>query len=638
MEPTSTGASSPHDQPSHNSVPPNTAHSHGSDHRVLAAIDSLLWRLRRLNPYWVFFLVAGYFATLGAIGSRYPLSCSYAPNVLWSHEWAEQFRLGILYPRWMEHPYAGLGSPTFHFYGPFCMYATLPFSVGLGLSMSQSVLWSFWAAILVLGLGAERLTRCAYSPAPRWLSVLIGCMAMVSPYTPFDAYSRGALAETWAMALFPWMLTALLRSLDDPRLRARLSLLVATAAFALCHPPSLLMGATAIAFALLVTTRGLSGWQRLVRRVAVPVLGGLALDGLYLIPAIGDQKYVNIQFMTNGGGPHARDRFLIKDMGRLSIKFVEGYEGILVPALVFLTLSVLLVVWLARRHGDLSGSARMRRVSFLGAVALVATLMMSDLTIGIYAIIPQFDQIQFTMRWMAILTVAALPVWAYVVLLAHHTSGTSGVFARAGVWLCAIWISSIAFATVLSAVDWSQRDADRSDQLFAQMDRRKAEADASATPISPFRGLLRVNAKGELILEDVIEYQPFPKGDGQFPPRTFDYVEWQSGRGAVSNVKWQHEHRSFDVDSPTGGRILLRTSAWLGWRVTVNSDTYPGDTHGDWGRMAIWLPPGHSHVQVDYVGTPKQRLGQWVSMLTLFFVMGYVAWVYRRHKVAYAAT
>lgn len=589
----------------------------------------LVERIQGFNPFMLLLIPAFYLATIHASDGRYPISSSYAPNVIWAYEWAEQFRLHIWYPRWMEHTYMGLGSPTFNFYGPFAMYASLPFSVGLGLPVSATVLYTSWSALLVLGIGMAQLTQCVLAARNRWLPTVIGVTAMLSPYAMINVYARGALAETWAMALYPWLLVALFRSLDGATLTLRYQLILMTAAFALCHPPSLLLGTSGIGFALFVISRNLADVVRAARRVVAPMAIGFALVGCYLVPAIGDQKYVNIKYLTNGGGPRAVDRLLTTELGRLSLMFVDGFEGLLVPAFAFYCVSILLVAYLLRRYQSLATGSGERKLVFLLACGALAAIMMTDLSRGVYALVPILNRIQFAWRWMVVLTVSALPIWGYVFLTATSRRNSSTLLLRIPVWLVTIWAMTYAFSTPMAVVEWHNADANRTDALFARMARAGRESDGSAGPVAAFRGLLRINTNNELVLEDVPEYQPFAKSDGQLPPRTYGYVEWVNGGGNVSNISWRPSHRSFTVDSPTGGRAIVRTSAWVGWQVTVNQESSVGDDDGDWGRMVIQIPAGHSNVKIDYIGTKNQRIGEAISLTVLLALLtfaSYRAW------------
>lgn len=584
---------------------------------------AMLGGVTRLNPYMLMVLAAFYLATWHLVDGRYPIAASYAPNVLWAHEWTQQFRQGILYPRWMEHPYSGLGTPTFGFYGPLCMYMTLPFTVGLGASLSYGVLYSFWLALLVMGLGVARLVRAALGSKNRWLPALIGSMAILSPYALLNVYPRGALAETWAMALLPWLLAAVLTSLTSTSFASRLRLVICTSLFALCHPPSLLLGATAIGFALLVTLRSWSDVKCTLRRVILPIATGFAVDAFYLLSAIRDQRYVNIKYLTTAGGPRAMDRLLAFELGRFSFKFAEGFDGSAVPMLLFGVLILLALPYLLRRFLASSQTETRRNLSFLAACGAAAAFMMTDLAKGIYELLPVFNTVQFTYRWMVVFTISVLPLWGFVILTTTRSRRRVVVISRIPIWLATAWMSTSAFAVSVGWTDWNKADAVRTDALFDHMDRTGQEPDLGARPFKDFRGLLHLNANDELVLEDVSEYHPFAKSDGQFPARTYGHVEWQKGEGTVSALDWRPMHRRFTVDSKTGGELLVRTTAWLGWQVTVNRESTVGDESGDWGRMLVRVPPGHSQVRIDYVGTPNQQLGVTLTMATLAALLLY---------------
>ena len=589
---------------------------------------------RRANPWLLLIIPALYVVTLHAVDGRYPMSHSYAPNVIWSYEWAEQFRHGILYPRWMEHTFVGLGSPTFHFYGPFCMYSVLPFSVGLGLSISTSVLLSFWTALLVMALGMARLTGMLFARRHRWLPGLVAVLTLLSPYALMDVYVRGALAEIWAMALLPWLFVALLRSIDSPGLVARFTLILVTAAYALCHPALLLLGACCIGLAALITSRGWSDVVRWIRRGFVPMLAGIGLDAFYLASAIQDQKYVHIKTLTADDTVLPFKRLLAPELSRLSLKTAEGFDGSMVPAFVFGCLVTIAAFGLLRRSGHLNGEVKERRIAALLAMAGISAMMMTDLSRGIYRLFPVLNTIQFAWRWMAILTVATMPLWGYVLLLTTRSRQRKDLLWRVPVWLVSLWMSTQAFATTMAFVDWNKGDSERTDALLEKMGKAGQEGDASAGPIQDFRGLIHINAKNEALLEDVSEYQPLTQSNRGLPPRTFSPVEWLSGEGTITNIKWEPGRRRFAIDSAAGGQLLVRTTAWLGWEISVNGKQSVGDQAGDWGRMIVTALPGHSDVSIAYRGTPNQRLGTALSVVALILIVACGGWMgWRRRRV-----
>ena len=78
------------------------------------------------------------------------ISHSSPQNLTWAAQFADLFRAGILYPRWLPRSFEGLGSPAFYFYPPIAFWVdavlsvvtfdALPVSYRLSLS-SLILLW-----------------------------------------------------------------------------------------------------------------------------------------------------------------------------------------------------------------------------------------------------------------------------------------------------------------------------------------------------------------------------------------------------------------------------------------------------------------------------------------------------------------
>ena len=83
----------------------------------------------------------------------YPLNHSVHFNLSWAFQYQKQFFAGQFYPRWLEYSNFGFGNPTFAFYPPLSMVATLPFRLfGLGLGGSLIATMALAAGFLGWGL------------------------------------------------------------------------------------------------------------------------------------------------------------------------------------------------------------------------------------------------------------------------------------------------------------------------------------------------------------------------------------------------------------------------------------------------------------------------------------------------------
>ena len=198
-------------------------------------------------------------------------------NYVWTRQFAEGLARGQIYPRWLPRSFDGLGSPTFFFYPPLAFYVS-----GL-LELAGLSTWpAISAAGLVFQLGSGLTMRgWLKDKSPR--AALWACVYMAAPYHLADFYYRGALAE---FAAFAWIPLVAIGLEGRPR-----TLAVAFAGLVLTHLPTAVLVAVFFIGPLLVLRLA---QRRSIAPSAAAGLVGLALSGVYLVPALGLQRYVSI--------------------------------------------------------------------------------------------------------------------------------------------------------------------------------------------------------------------------------------------------------------------------------------------------------------------------------------------------------
>ena len=233
--------------------------------------------MRSWGP-WAALIALSALLTLPAALGPMRLNESFWIDWVWLDQFAEQLRQGILYPRWLPLSHGGLGSPVFYYYPPLAFYLGSIFSLA-GLTTYASLIAAFFAAYALSGVAMYAWLRNA-APRP-----LLGAMAyVVAPYHAFNFYSRGAIAETLATALLPFVMIGIRRLARGERGGYALAavsygLLIAT------HLPLALLASLFLfaPYALLWIVR--SDWQRLVPMTAA-LATGMALASAYLLPAL----------------------------------------------------------------------------------------------------------------------------------------------------------------------------------------------------------------------------------------------------------------------------------------------------------------------------------------------------------------
>lgn len=220
-------------------------------------------------------------------------------NLTWAGQFAEQFRAGILYPRWLADSFARLGGPAFYFYPPIGFWVDALLSVvtfdvpSVSYRLSFSSLILLWAS----GLAMHAWLKDEVS-SPR--VAFWGALAyMAAPYHLLDHYYRGAYAEFAAYVVLP-LVALSIRRIAEGRRFAPLLLACSYAALPMSHlPTSLLISLTAIP--LYVLYRGWRLGALFFLRCAAGGVLGLGLAAIYLVPALALQGWIPADSFWEGG-------------------------------------------------------------------------------------------------------------------------------------------------------------------------------------------------------------------------------------------------------------------------------------------------------------------------------------------------
>lgn len=251
-----------------------------------------MFRFRRW-PALLTVLLAIAPATVRWLRSTLPLAADIEIHLLRALQLDLQLFSESLYPRFQPDLVFGFGYPLFNF------NSALPNGLivlvhRLGASMVDSTLLVYAAADIVAALGAWLLVRRAFSPEA---GVLAAAAYVWHPYV-LGTVVRGSIGETWALAVFPWMLLAFYELTQRPSQRWLAAASVSFALFPLLHNPSSVT-ASATLGALLVA---LQLWQwragTLVRHWYAPWLAigtGLALSAFFWLPVAAEVQFIQIE-------------------------------------------------------------------------------------------------------------------------------------------------------------------------------------------------------------------------------------------------------------------------------------------------------------------------------------------------------
>ena len=514
---------------------------------------------------------------------------------------AEQWKQGVLFPRWTEWSNFGFGEPRFIFYPPLSWL--------FGALLGTLIPWQAVSAVFIVivqlfaGLCAYALSRQVASS--RFAALLAAACYAANPYSLLIIYARSDFAELLAIAMFPVLLLATLRltkflnSAEHRSTHDVLSFAMWFCAIWLSNAPAAVIATYSVGYLLVFAAVR----QRSIEPLKTGGAGmglGFGLSSFYLIPAIYEQRWVNISGILSGGLRPAENFLYARTSDAEHDAFNRMASNIAV-VLIFWAACASLAAWRMER-----GASRENRGRFFlpaSLLAMIATLFMLPVTNIFWKVLPEMRFLQFPWRWMSIVAVCALMFTA----------------ASAREWLRWVWLLIAAVAIVGSGhyiAKHSWWDSDDMPALQAAM------ADGSG-------------------FEGTDEYDPAGDDRTDLPqkaPRAA-VLAGRSNHEAYKDAKiaierWAPEHRLVKVVTEKPGRLALHLLNYPAWRVLLNGNSVPAQHPDGTQQMIIPVPRGESEVQIDFMRTFDRTLGGVISIFSLMVWLIAWFWPGRARRIA----
>jgi hypothetical protein len=508
-------------------------------------------------------------------------------------EMARSWQEGVLYPHWSASANYLAGEPRYIFYPPLSRL------LGGALGCVLPWAWTALAFTLATLLGAGFAFRAM---AREWAgddnAAVAACLYVVNPYMMFLVYERGALAELLAAVWMPLLVLYGLR-----RGKSLVPLALTIAALWLTNAPAGVMGCYALAAIALVAVVERRSWT-LVGRAAGAVVLGLGLAGFWLLPAIYEQRWVQID-RAIGPLMRVRDSFLFGFVRTAGTPADETFElryhnhilGMASWIVVALMLATLVAGWVAWRRK----SAVWLPLAICGVAICALQLRGSE---AIWRHAPEMAFLQFPWRWMLVLGVICA---AMVGLAMGPNAPTRRTLARRAV---AMLLLAGGMAVLSSVMFWQVCDDE--DNVQAQRATLRTAGFDGTDEYTP-RGADNVDADADL-------------------PQVQIRTAVSSGQTIAARVtigRWQAEHMTATVTSPAAGFAVLRLMDYPAWSVTENGMAVQGRPRTDDGLMAVPVAAGVNQIDVRWRTTRDQWAGIWMSLAALAITLA-VSWADRR--------
>ena len=491
-------------------------------------------------------------------------------------EVAQQWRSGVLYPRWAANANYGSGEPRFLFYPPLSWI--------FGGALGSFIPWLFVpvafdaCAVFLAGLAMHRMAREWFEETD---ATLIALAYAVNPYMLLTIYVRSAFAELLAASLLPLVVLWIVR--DRPAREMFVPLALTVAGVWLTNVPAAII-ASYVSVALLVIVTIFRRNLRVFLYGAAAIATGLLLASFYIVPVLYEKSWITVtQFLSAGVRPS--ENFLFTQIGEPEHdSFLRGLSWLAVGDILATAVGACAVLrW------------RGRSLKLWWALVILtsaAMVMMLPVTSLAYRLMPDLRFLQFPWRW---LLAVSLGYAVFVITSMPAFRGKWALFAVLFVGLIAICNRAL-----------------------------RPVCDPEDTPFM----ISNVFHTGYGYM-GTDEYVPAGGDNYEIKPDFPDYRLRALDGGAlpdaarVTGFRGGIYRKHFVVDSPRPVAIVLRLMNYPAWRVELNSTTVTPQSDDPTGRMVIALPAGRSDVDVRFVRTPDRWIGDGVSLAAIVLLGGF---------------
>ncbi|WP_293076819.1 6-pyruvoyl-tetrahydropterin synthase-related protein [Okeania sp. SIO3B5] len=495
---------------------------------------------------------------------RYGLNLNFNVDIKWHLTWIQHFSQqlseGILYPRWLAGTNYGYGSPTFVFYPPLAYYLGYFLKLS-GFNIQDTAIILFSSALFLSGLTFYIYGRNKWRRIPALAGALV---YMTSPYIAHDIYYRGGLSSIFVQALIPllWWLTE--QSFSGKKWR--LGLAICWTIIALTHTPSLLLCAIVWLFYTLFFLLN-KPWKAVVE-IILSAGVGLGMASFYLLPAILEKRFVNIEVMKQVAGGV---KYNIFNLTQLFSLIQNNHEAAYIFLHQFLAIAVLIIIAFVfcRRQSPI-----LQETCHWSIFALTLTFFMSSWSGFIWQASPTLQMVQFPWRLLQIFSFVGAALYATVF------SGILKLRLRSRFLL-----SLVIVGILLMNFRYFYQ---RSTEYIALRNPGKANVEH----LQYTKTIMNDPYTGKLI--DVKEYRPLLKNASSSPPVPLigqPKISVVTGQATINIQQWQSYNRVFSVTTEKPSNIRVRTYYYPAWRIYVNQKPYALSMAND-GTIELKLNPG----------------------------------------------
>lgn len=491
--------------------------------------------------------------------------------------------------RWVPDMAYGYGQAMFNFYSAFPYYLGALIRIVTPLSIIGTVKLLFLLSLVAAAVGMYLLAREFWGKTG---GILAAVLYTYAPYHALDIFVRGALAESFALAILPFLWLGFYLLIKKPTFARLAGVTFSLAALFTTHNlSSLIYAPFTIVWVAFWIIRFKSG--RSIKNVALAGILGFGLASFFILPVIFESSLIQTRFLTldylnyEAHFVAVRQLFLDRDWGfgpsifgpEDELSFAIGWPHWLLG--IFLAL--IAILWLRKRKRL---ELPLLLFGLLGAAGFTAYLTHLR-SIPIWKAIPIMSIVQFP--------------WRFLGLTIFFLSFALGAFAKGVFRFSKVFSYLIIVFAITLNVGYFKPEYNFPEET----DDKKLSGES-----------FLIQQKSA-----ILDYLPKTTPDAPKEPAPNNPVI-VSGDGRAYNFSKRSNSFFFDAEIYQDAQLQIPVMHFPGWKVVSGGNVIPSGPMGDYGLITISLPQGKHIIQGRFENTPVRSLGNAMTVTSALVIFG----------------
>lgn len=507
-------------------------------------------------------------------------------QVMRLHEMDRCFVDGQIPCRWAPDMAFGYGQAMFNFYSAFPYYLGELFRLSTPLSIIWTVKILFAVSFVGAAFGMYFLAREFWG---KWGGLAAAVLYIYAPYHSVDVYVRGALAESFALMILPFLWLAFYKLIKKGSFKNVFWTAVALGLLLSTHNVSSLIYAPFTILWVVFWIVKENFWSSLKNIFMVGILG-IGIAGFFLIPIALESKYVQLQWLTTDYLNYAAHFVTIK---QLFISRLWGYGPSIFGPNDDLSFAVGWPNWWLAIPAGLAAffwlKDKKKRTSGI--------MVLSVLALSAFSIFMTHPRSTFIWTHISTLAIVQFP-WRFLGISIFLLSFAAGILAKikfAKYLVPAIIILSIGLNfNFFKPQYFFLNETDQTKLSGEEFIIQQKSAILDYLPVTA-----SIAPKEEAFLNPVVA----------------------SGSGTIKNYSKRSNSFFFDADIYTDSEIKVPVMYFPGWKIINGGKEIPSYPSGDYGVVTFKVPQGQYIIQGRFVSTPPRALGNAISVISFVFLL-----------------